>query len=164
MKKEAVPPANSNSNRNAPVKFTVLITDFRHSFLSPTTAPRVVSPETYAIGLTVTTPPALAAQLPRGMNADGYGFALGGPNPANPETKLVYVLPRAADGARVSLRVYDVSGRLVRTLVDRNEAAGPHGATWDGTDESGRHVSSGAYFARIEAGKFTQQGKVLILK
>ncbi len=160
----AVPPLNTKSNRNAPVKYSILVTDFRHSLLSPTTAPRVVSPETYAVTLSVTTPPALAAQLSRGMYPGGYGFMLGGPNPANPQTKLLYVLPQTADGARVSLRVYDVNGRLVRTLVSRNETAGPHAAVWDGTDDAGRHVSSGAYFARIEAGTFTQQEKILIVK
>ena len=160
----AVPPANSKSNRTAPVKFSILITDIRHSLLSPTTAPRVVTPDSYAITLNVTTPPALAAQLSRGMYPGGYGFMLGGPNPANPQTKLIYVLPQTANGARVSLRVYDVSGRLVRTLVSRNETAGAHASVWDGTDDSGRHVSSGAYFARIEAGTFTQQEKILILK
>lgn len=160
----AVPPSNSKSNRNSPVKFSILITDIRHSLLSPTTAPRVVTPDTYAITLNVTTPPVLAAQLSRGMYPGGYGFMLGGPNPANPQTKLLYVLPQTADGARVSLRVYDVNGRLVRTLVSRNETAGPHAAVWDGTDDSGRHVSSGAYFARIETGTFTQQEKLLIVK
>jgi len=74
------------------------------------------------------------------------------------------VLPNAANGTRVSLRVYDVQGRMVRTLVDRNEPAGPHTVVWDGTDDSGRRVSSGTYFARIEAGTFREQARVVFVK
>jgi hypothetical protein len=160
----AVPPPSVNSNSNAPRKFTILITDFRGSFLNPTGAPRVVVPENYGFSVNVTSPVASAARFSRGLNEDGYGFALGGPNPANPTSKLVYVLPRAADGTRVSLRVYDVHGRMVRTLVDRNEVAGPHTVIWDGTDASGRRVSSGTYFARIEAGTFRQEARVVFVK
>ena len=160
----AVPPINSKSNTQAPRRFTILVTDFRGSFFNPTGAPRLVVPENYVYTVNVTSPVNAAARFSRGLNADGYGFSLGGPNPANPVSKLLYVLPRAADGTRVTLRVYDVQGRMVRTLVDRNEAAGPHTVVWNGTDESGRRVSSGTYFARIEAGTFRQEARVVFVK
>lgn len=158
-----VPPPSANSKSNAPRKFTILMTDYQGSLFSPTSAPRVILPQNYAFSIGVTTP-ALAGRLPRGMDPNGFGFALGGPNPANPHAKLVYVLPRSADGTRVSLRVYDIQGRLVRTLVDRNEQAGPHTIVWDGKDGSGRSVSSGTYFARITAGSFRAEEKVLFVK
>jgi hypothetical protein len=159
-----VPPPSGNSKSMAPRKFTILMTDFQGSLFSPTSAPRLITPQTYRFSVNVTPSAALAARLARGMNGDGFGFALGGPNPANPHAKLVYVLPRNADGTRVSLRVYDIQGRLVRTLVDRNEQAGPHTAVWNGTDQSGRHVSSGTYFARITAGSFRAEEKILFVK
>lgn len=71
------------------------------------------------------------------------------PNPFNPATEISYSLER--DGP-VSLVVYDVAGRNVRTLVDRSEAAGIHRVRWDGRDRFGRGVSSGIYYARFRAG------------
>ena len=68
------------------------------------------------------------------------------PNPFNPATEIRFTLP--ADQV-VRLAVYDISGRLVRTLVDETRLAGDHAARWDGTDRSGRAVASGTYFARL---------------
>jgi hypothetical protein len=69
------------------------------------------------------------------------------PNPLHPSTRIRYVLDRLAV---VSLAVYDVRGRLVRTLVDgRTREAGRHEIVWDGADGSGRLVAPGVYFARL---------------
>jgi aminopeptidase N len=81
------------------------------------------------------TPPTAVARL--GANR---------PNPFNPATVIPYELPR---GGRMRLALYDTAGRLVRTLVDGEAAAGAHEARWDGRDEAGRPVGSGAYFARL---------------
>jgi hypothetical protein len=66
------------------------------------------------------------------------------PNPANPGTVIGYELPR---DSRVTVRVVDVRGRLVRTLVDGWRPAGAHRAFWDGRDDSGRSAASGVYLA-----------------
>ena len=71
------------------------------------------------------------------------------PNPFNPMTRIKYDVP--VDG-RVTLRVYDIRGALIRTLVDADLPRGSHQATWDGRDASGRGMASGSYFARLEAG------------
>ncbi|HEX7077373.1 MAG TPA: FlgD immunoglobulin-like domain containing protein [Candidatus Eisenbacteria bacterium] len=71
------------------------------------------------------------------------------PNPFNPATTVEFTLDR---DAMASLRVYDVSGRLVRTLLDSYLAAGRRSLTWDGRDDAGHGVASGAYFLRLEAG------------
>ncbi len=68
------------------------------------------------------------------------------PNPFSTRTTIQYALPAKAD---VSLKVYDVSGRLVRTLVEGKVDAGLHAAVWDGTDEYGSPVSNGVYFYRL---------------
>ncbi|HEY7727110.1 MAG TPA: FlgD immunoglobulin-like domain containing protein, partial [Candidatus Eisenbacteria bacterium] len=68
------------------------------------------------------------------------------PNPFNPETVIPYTL---AGPGRVTIRIFDVSGRLVRTLVDGNQAAGPHIARWDGKAERGGPLASGIYFYAI---------------
>ncbi|MEZ4702619.1 MAG: S8 family serine peptidase [Rhodothermales bacterium] len=79
-----------------------------------------------------------------------YVFALDAafPNPTASETTISYQLPAPGSAA---LRVYDVLGREVRTLVDASQSAGIHGITWDGTDESGRRLPSGLYLYTLEA-------------
>ena len=84
------------------------------------------------------------------------------PNPFNPTTMIRYDLLLAS---RVSLRVYDVSGRLVRVLRDGNtESAGQHEAKWDGRDGTGRVAPSGVYFYRLETGNYAETRKMVMLK
>ncbi len=71
------------------------------------------------------------------------------PNPFNPQTQISFDLPSAGPA---SLRVYDLSGRLVATLVDAPLTAGSHSATWDGTDLNGQAVASGVYLYELRAG------------
>jgi hypothetical protein len=81
----------------------------------------------------------------------GYVVALrqNNPNPFNPATEIAYTLARDAG---VTLVVYDLAGRRVATLVSGDrQGAGPHTATWDGTDQEGRRVASGTYFYRLQA-------------
>jgi subtilisin family serine protease len=68
------------------------------------------------------------------------------PNPFNPMTEIKFSIP--AD-ASVNLKLYDVSGRLVRNLMSENLESGQHSVTWNGRDDSGRSVASGTYFARL---------------
>ena len=77
-------------------------------------------------------------------------FALLGavPNPFNPTTLVRFTLPAIQHAA---LGLYDVRGRLVRTLVDGVQTAGLNEMRWDGRDARGRAVSSGTYFARLQA-------------
>jgi len=83
------------------------------------------------------------------------------PNPFNPRTEIAFSLPAAQ---AVRLRVYDVEGRLVRTLVADRRGAGEHRVVWDGLSETGDRAASGVYFYRLvsEAGTVTR--KMLLLK
>jgi len=83
------------------------------------------------------------------------------PNPFNPVTTIAYGLPRDAD---VRLAVYDVRGRLVRTLVDEHVAAGDRTVVWDGRDERGREVGSGVYFCLMEADGHGDAAKMVLMK
>jgi len=82
-------------------------------------------------------PPAAASRLLRAY-----------PNPFNPDATVHFRLDR--DGS-VTLRAYDVQGRLVRTLVDGYLAAGERNVRWDGRDDAGRQLPSGSYFLRLDA-------------
>ena len=84
------------------------------------------------------------------------------PNPFNPSTAIAFTVP--SDAERVELSVYDVSGRLVATLISGSLPAGAHVVTWDGTDAAGRSVSSGVYFARLCAGSKAAELKMTLLK
>lgn len=95
-------------------------------------------------------------EVPQVLSLDG-NF----PNPFNPKTQISFGLPRAAE---VDLAVYDLRGRRVATLVNRTLTAGRHTATWRGTDDTGRQVSSGIYFYRLRAGSERLTGKMMLLK
>jgi hypothetical protein len=83
------------------------------------------------------------------------------PNPFNPTTAITFSLAQAGP---VELAIYDVTGRLVRTLVKGNRPAAQHTVSWDGKDERGSQVSSGVYFYRLRAGRFTATRKMVLLK
>jgi hypothetical protein len=84
------------------------------------------------------------------------------PNPFNPSTTIYYDVP--SGGGNVSLRVYDVSGRLVRTLVDGHETEGSKSITWDGTGDRGQSIASGIYFYRMSAPGFNETKKMVLLR
>jgi hypothetical protein len=83
------------------------------------------------------------------------------PNPFNPQTNISFALP--AD-SRVSLKIYNLSGQLVRTLLDENLPAGTHTVHWDGTNISGEKVASGIYFYKLTAGNYSQARKMCMVK
>lgn len=83
------------------------------------------------------------------------------PNPFNPVTTVAYHVPHKSE---VTIRVYDVAGRLVRTLVDGLEEPGVHEAAWDGRSDRGQSVGSGVYFCVMEADGFRDSRKMTLLK
>lgn len=84
------------------------------------------------------------------------------PNPFNPTTSIEYAV---GERGFVTLRVYDVSGRVVRTLVSDTRNPGEvHVAVWDGRDDRGRPVSSGVYFYQLQTRNLVQTRKMVLLK
>jgi len=83
------------------------------------------------------------------------------PNPFNPTTEIRFDL---AGTSTVTLSVYDVNGRRVRTLVSGTRARGSHVARWDGTNDRGETVTSGIYFCRLDGSGFSQTMKMTLLK
>ena len=159
-----VPPPAGNAAGKAARKFTILVTDFYGSAINAAGAPRVPTPAAYKM-VTSIAPAVNAAMAMRGSDPDRFIFANTGPNPANPISKLLYVIPRSAGSQDVKLRIYDVNGRLVRTLVSGTQSPGPYTAVWDGRDSNGRGVASGNYFARLNVGHENQADtRITILK
>jgi hypothetical protein len=83
------------------------------------------------------------------------------PNPFNPVTTIKYSVPSRS---LVSIEVFNIVGRKVRTLVNTSRAAGNHIVTWDGNDSDGQSVSTGVYLYRLQAGDFSETKKMLLLK
>lgn len=111
---------------------------------------------TVPVTLTVTSGTGVGGEV-----ADGAVFFGAVPNPFNPATALHFSLP---DESRVDLRIYDVAGRLVRSLVSGPRPAGPNKVVWDGTDDSGRAVASGTYFARLVVDKQAEIRSLTLVK
>jgi len=83
------------------------------------------------------------------------------PNPFNPVVVARYAL---AERQRVTLRVFDVRGRMVRELLDKDLAAGTYSLAWDGKTDSGSDAVSGIYFIRMEAGRYASARKIALLR
>lgn len=83
------------------------------------------------------------------------------PNPFNMAATIEYYL---SERSRITINIYNLLGQKVKTLVDREEAAGSYTVTWDGTNTFGQSVSTGAYFYRFQAGDFVKTRKMLLLK
>ena len=83
------------------------------------------------------------------------------PNPFNPSTRIEFTLLRAG---RATLRVYAATGRLVKTLVDRDLPAGRQGATWDGLDDRHQRVATGVYFYQLRSGTIEETRNMVLLK
>lgn len=85
------------------------------------------------------------------------------PNPFNSNTVIHYSIAGGV-GKQVTLRIFDINGKLVNTLVDENKSAGDYFIRWDGKNQYGEEVVTGIYFYRIEAGSFFSMKKMTFIK
>ena len=102
---------------------------------------------------------------PTGIDPIAYANRLGNayPNPFNPTTTIRYSI---ASAGRVSLRIYNAAGQLVRTLVDEDQVPAAEGLSviWDGRNNGGQDVASGVYFYRFVAKEFSDTKKMVLLR
>ena len=99
---------------------------------------------------------------PTAGTPDRFALLQNYPNPFNPETYISFALPVASS---VDLKVYNVAGQLVKSLVDGQQIpAGLHMVRWDGTNNNGEKVASGIYFYKISAGDFQATKKMVVTK
>ena len=112
-------------------------------------------------------PSELAAQQPKKSLPDEYALDQNYPNPFNPSTVIRYSLPAESN---VTLKIYDILGEEVRTLVDGVQDAGYQSAEWNATNNNGASLPSGIYICRIQAAslangkEFFQVRKMLLMK
>jgi immune inhibitor A len=90
------------------------------------------------------------------------------PNPFNPLTTIRYTVNSSQSTVRgplrTTLKIFNVRGQLVRTLVDEEKAKGVYSVVWDGKDEGGGEVSSGVYFYQLNVGDESEAKKMVLLK
>lgn len=83
------------------------------------------------------------------------------PNPFNPETKIEFETPKSST---VYIGIYDVNGRLVKTLIDESVAPGYHSVIWHGNDDNGRAVHSGVYFYKMVTESYSKVNRCVLLR
>jgi hypothetical protein len=93
--------------------------------------------------------------------ASGFCLSQNYPNPFNPYTNFRFTL---AKSGHLRIDIFNIVGQQVRTLVDEDMKAGVYVADWDGKNDSGKSVSSGIYFYRMQVGDFSDRKKMLLLK
>lgn len=93
--------------------------------------------------------------------ASGFELFQNYPNPFNPTTDIEFLLSQSG---QAKIEIFNISGQKVRTLVDQHLEAGHKVINWDGRDDSGKDVSSGIYFYRIETSEFSQTRKMVLLR
>jgi len=113
-------------------------------------AKKLLPPTTTGVGEGVPGAPSLASRL-----------AGNRPNPFNPSTTVHFELGRPGPA---TIRIYDVSGRCVRTLVDEQLAAGRHQVSWDGRSQAGRALASGVYVLEMVASDYRGRHKMILAR
>ena len=83
------------------------------------------------------------------------------PNPFNPNTTIEYQIP---EQGRITLKIYNMLGQEIRTLIDGEKSAGSYAINWDGMDNSGQPVVSGFYFYRLQSNDFVASKKMALMK
>ena len=90
-----------------------------------------------------------------------YELSQNFPNPFNPITNIRYSIPK---NSIVSLAIYDILGRQIIQIIDKEISAGMHNVQWDGKNNSGEYVSTGIYYYKLETDKFVKTRKMVLLK
>ncbi|MBI4725932.1 T9SS type A sorting domain-containing protein [candidate division TA06 bacterium] len=104
------------------------------------------------------------AQLISALTTSPVAADLSLQNSPNPFKQLTTINYQLATPGQVSLKIYNISGRLVKTLADRVQGAGEHSVKWDGRDDNGKEVANGVYFYRLNAGPSYQTKRMILLK
>lgn len=92
---------------------------------------------------------------------ESYGLAQNYPNPFNPSTTFKYQIP---EESKVTIRIYNSLGEVVKTLINKTQHRGSYKVIWDGTNSQGGKVASGVYFYQLIANDFSQTKKMLLVK
>ena len=102
-----------------------------------------------------------SVQIKRYAIPDNYSLSQNYPNPFNPETTIEFGLLKPGF---VELTIFDINGKLVRTLVSEERSAGNHILKWNAADELGNRMTSGIYYYQMKVGDFQRTNKMILMK
>ncbi len=123
--------------------------------------PRRIYAATYGYGVLRYYRTATAVEEPGASAPNASALHQNYPNPFNPSTTITFQIRQAG---KVAIRIHDVHGRLVRTLLDEHKPAGEFSVIWNGRDDTGQRVASGIYVYRLTAGNFAEAKKMILLQ
>ena len=83
------------------------------------------------------------------------------PNPFNPSTTLMYEIPKRG---KVEVNIFDMNGKLIKNMIEREQAAGSHQIVWKGLNQSGQKVASGFYIYTVKFDNTLSSKKMLLIK
>ncbi|MCB0264900.1 MAG: T9SS type A sorting domain-containing protein, partial [Calditrichaeota bacterium] len=112
-----------------------------------------------AVRMIILTPTGVDA--PDESRIENFELKQNYPNPFNPETTIRYALPQ---NMHLSIKIFDNSGRELRTLVNTIQPAGANAVVWDGRDDAGNIAASGIYFYRLQSETAVQTRKMLLVR
>jgi len=98
---------------------------------------------------------------PPGTEILNYRLEQNYPNPFNSFTTIRYALPKLS---KISLKIYNLSGQRVKTLIEEEQGSGWKTVNWDGTDDNGKELSSGVYFYKMQAGNYSAARKLMLIR
>ena len=150
---QVVPEANADPSATYSVLF---VADGITTVLAQDVAIRDIPAEPYNTDYTTDVAEATTPALP-----EQFLLSQNYPNPFNPTTTFEFALPKPA---RVTLRIYNLRGQEIRTLVDAQKAAGRHRVTWNGEDRHGNRVASGVYVYQLKTEEFVATRKLILLR
>jgi len=94
-------------------------------------------------------------------NPSEFALFLNSPNPFVYRTSIEYIIPNET---HISIKIYDVAGRMIKTLVNRKVGPGYYTVQWDARDASNLRVAAGVYFTRLESADFSSVKKVILMR
>ena len=92
---------------------------------------------------------------------EAFSLSQNYPNPFNPDTNISYQIPSRV---LVKIKIYDILGKEVQTLIDKEQLKGKYRVNWNGNNSSGKQVASGVYFIYMQAGEFSSVKKITLLR
>ncbi|MFQ5638543.1 MAG: DNRLRE domain-containing protein [bacterium] len=122
-------------------------------------SPPLSDKETFTLTVNDVSPPTSVEG--KGGLVDEYALEQNYPNPFNPVTEIRFQIPEAS---QVVLRIFNILGKEVRTLIHTQYVPGLHRIIWDGKDNQGKAVPSGVYFYQLQAGSFSQVKKMGLIR
>jgi hypothetical protein len=118
------------------------------------------TPHDYIVGIPIREHVGVEEQQST-LTSDSFGFVRHTPNPIASTSQIDFMITQPC---KVSLRIYDIMGRLIRTLFDGYVQPGKEKVYWDGKDNSQQNVASGVYLLQLDAGDRTDIRKLVLLR